>query len=174
MGNNILLLTPRNQQKHLLFFLIIVVVFFKKKNKAHCTALQRTMYFSRWTSYLHERLYTCFENQTLDSPTVHSCRSSMNWLYSETEHTQGVLTDSQIPPNLIWTVKRTRVCALYIHKYEDKWCVHCAQTRTLTQQQQFDFSGRLLSVFPQVPIDYFAPLDRCFILCAESATHLHL
>lgn len=36
----------------------------------------------------------------------------------------------------------------------------------LTQQQQFDFSGRFLSVFPQVPIDYFAPLDRCFILGA--------
>lgn len=46
--------------------------------------------------------------------------------------------------------------------------------RTLTQQQQFDFSGRFLSVFTQVPIDYFAPLDRRFILCAQGATHLHL
>lgn len=42
----------------------------------------------------------------------------------------------------------------------------------LTQQQQLDLPGRLLSVVPQVPVDHLASLHRRLVLRAQRASHL--
>lgn len=44
-------------------------------------------------------------------------------------------------------------------------------SKLLTQQEQFHFSGRFLSIFSQVFINHFRPLGRGFVFLTDCTTH---